>query len=142
MDILVNILTKLTLVSILVIFTMLIELNILTTSSSSPCSLLSPSRSILVIFIIAIELNILTTLTILVILAMFIAHRIQTILCILIIFIMCIRPHIFNNLSQAQLPIFLNLPVPHSQSGAVPISSLLGVGQLGFWEIGKGGTIG
>jgi hypothetical protein len=31
--------------------------------------------------------------------------------------------------------------VPHSQSGAVPISSLLGVGQLGFWEIGKGGTI-
>ena len=32
--------------------------------------------------------------------------------------------------------------VPHSQSGAVPISSLLGVGQLGFWEIGKGGTIG
>jgi hypothetical protein len=34
------------------------------------------------------------------------------------------------------------IPVPHSQSGAVPISSLLGVGQLGFWEFGKGGTIG
>jgi hypothetical protein len=34
------------------------------------------------------------------------------------------------------------LCVPHSQSGAVPISSLLGVGQLGFWEIGKGGTMG
>jgi hypothetical protein len=32
--------------------------------------------------------------------------------------------------------------VPHSQSGAVPMSSLLGVGQLGFWEVGKGGTIG
>jgi hypothetical protein len=108
MDIFVNILTKLTLVSILVIFTMLIELNILTTSSSSPCSLLPPSRSILVIFIIAIELNILP---ILVILARFIAHHIRTILSILIIFIMCIRPRVFNNLSQAQLPIFLNLPM-------------------------------
>jgi hypothetical protein len=32
--------------------------------------------------------------------------------------------------------------VPRSQSGAVPISSLLGVGQLGFWEIGKGGQLG
>jgi hypothetical protein len=32
--------------------------------------------------------------------------------------------------------------VPHSRSGAVPMSSLSGVGQLGFWEIGKGGTIG
>jgi hypothetical protein len=34
------------------------------------------------------------------------------------------------------------LIVPHSQSGAVPISSLLGVGQLGFWEFGRGGSIG
>jgi hypothetical protein len=32
--------------------------------------------------------------------------------------------------------------VPHSKSGAVPMSSLLGVGQLGFWEVEKGGTIG
>ncbi len=32
--------------------------------------------------------------------------------------------------------------VPHSKSGAVPMSSLSGVGQLGFWEIGKGGKIG
>jgi hypothetical protein len=31
--------------------------------------------------------------------------------------------------------------VPHSKSGMVPRSSLLGAGQLGFWEIGKGGTI-
>ncbi len=32
--------------------------------------------------------------------------------------------------------------VPHSQSGVVPMSSLSGVGQLGFWEIGEGGTVG
>ncbi len=32
--------------------------------------------------------------------------------------------------------------VPHSKSGIVPRSSLVGAGQLGFWEIGKGGTIG
>ncbi len=32
--------------------------------------------------------------------------------------------------------------VPHSKSGIVPRSSLLGAGQLGFWEVGKGGTIG
>jgi hypothetical protein len=32
--------------------------------------------------------------------------------------------------------------VPHSKSGLVPRSSLPGAGQLGFWEIGKGGTIG
>jgi hypothetical protein len=32
--------------------------------------------------------------------------------------------------------------VPRSQSGAVPKSSLSGVGRLGFWEIGKGGTNG
>jgi hypothetical protein len=31
---------------------------------------------------------------------------------------------------------------PHSQSGVVPMSSLSGVGQLGFWEFGTGGTIG
>jgi hypothetical protein len=32
--------------------------------------------------------------------------------------------------------------VPYSKSGIVPRSSLLGAGQLGFWEVGKGGTIG
>jgi hypothetical protein len=32
--------------------------------------------------------------------------------------------------------------VPHSQSGAVPMSSLSGVGQLGLWEMGEGGMIG
>ncbi len=32
--------------------------------------------------------------------------------------------------------------VPHSQSGAVPMSSLSGVGQLGLWEVGEGGIIG
>jgi hypothetical protein len=36
----------------------------------------------------------------------------------------------------------LSRTVPHSESGAAPMSSLLGVGQLGFWEVGKGGTIG
>ncbi len=35
-----------------------------------------------------------------------------------------------------------NVLVPHSRSGVVPMSSLSGVGQLGFWEVGKGGTIG
>jgi hypothetical protein len=35
-----------------------------------------------------------------------------------------------------------SLTVPHSKSGIVPRSSLLGAGQLGFWEVGKGGTIG
>jgi hypothetical protein len=35
-----------------------------------------------------------------------------------------------------------SVPVPHSKSGVVPRSSLLGAGQLGFWEVGKGGTIG
>ncbi len=34
------------------------------------------------------------------------------------------------------------ISVPHSKSGVVPMSSLSGVGQLGFWEVGKGGTIG
>ncbi len=32
--------------------------------------------------------------------------------------------------------------VPDSKSGIVPRSSLLGVEQLGFWEVGKGGTMG
>ncbi len=36
---------------------------------------------------------------------------------------------------------FRIISVPHSESGVVPMSSLLGVGQLGFWEVGKGGTI-
>ncbi len=34
------------------------------------------------------------------------------------------------------------LSVPHSKSGIVPRSSLLGAGQLGFWEVGRGGTVG
>ncbi len=34
------------------------------------------------------------------------------------------------------------ISVPHSKSGIVPRSSLSGAGQLGFWEIGKGGTVG
>ncbi len=37
---------------------------------------------------------------------------------------------------------FQAILVPHSESGVVPMSSLLGVGQMGFWEVGKGGTIG
>jgi hypothetical protein len=32
--------------------------------------------------------------------------------------------------------------VPHSQSGAVPMSSLSGVGQLGLWKAREGGIIG
>ncbi len=32
--------------------------------------------------------------------------------------------------------------VPHSESGVVPMSSLLGVGQLGFWEVGMGEQLG
>ncbi len=32
--------------------------------------------------------------------------------------------------------------VPHSKSGIVPRLSLSGAGQLGFWEIGEGGTTG
>ncbi len=32
--------------------------------------------------------------------------------------------------------------VPHSQSGAVPMSSLSGVGQLGLWDVGEGGITG
>ncbi len=34
------------------------------------------------------------------------------------------------------------LIVPHSKSGIVPRSSLLGAGRLGIWEVGKGGTVG
>jgi hypothetical protein len=36
----------------------------------------------------------------------------------------------------------LGRELPHSKSGLVPRSSLSGAGQLGFWEIGKGGMIG
>jgi hypothetical protein len=36
----------------------------------------------------------------------------------------------------------LIVSVPHSKSGAVPMSSLSGVGWLGLWEVGKGGTVG
>ncbi len=32
--------------------------------------------------------------------------------------------------------------VPHSESGVVPMSSLSGVGLLGFWGFGMGGLIG
>ncbi len=32
--------------------------------------------------------------------------------------------------------------VPHSQSGAVPMSSLVGVGQLGFWGLERVGQLG
>jgi hypothetical protein len=38
--------------------------------------------------------------------------------------------------------LLLVMSVPHSKSGVVPRSSLLGAGQLGFGEFGKGGTIG
>jgi hypothetical protein len=37
-------------------------------------------------------------------------------------------------------PLLSNVSVPYSKSGMVPRSSLLGAGQLGFWEVGKGGT--
>ncbi len=46
-----------------------------------------------------------------------------------------------NLLEQSQLN-FAVETVPHSKSGMVPRSSLLGAGQLGSWEVGKGGTIG
>ncbi len=38
--------------------------------------------------------------------------------------------------------ILIALCVPYSKSGIVPRSSLLGAGQFGFGEFGKGGTIG
>jgi hypothetical protein len=38
--------------------------------------------------------------------------------------------------------VLLICSVPHSKSGIVPRSSLLGAGQSGFWEVGKGGTVG
>jgi hypothetical protein len=38
--------------------------------------------------------------------------------------------------------LYWEVVVPHSKSGVVPMSSLLGVGQLGFWEVGEGETIG
>ncbi len=34
------------------------------------------------------------------------------------------------------------VPVPHSESGVVPMSSLSGVGLLGFWEFGVAGLMG
>ncbi len=43
------------------------------------------------------------------------------------------------SMSVLRLPV---LSVPYSKSRIVPRSSLLGAGQLGFWEVGKGGTIG
>ncbi len=37
---------------------------------------------------------------------------------------------------QRYLPFHVaSVNVPHSGSGVVPMSSLLGVGQLGFWEL-------
>ncbi len=36
----------------------------------------------------------------------------------------------------------VDIIVPHSESGVVPMSSLSGVGLLGFWEFGMGGIIG
>jgi hypothetical protein len=39
-------------------------------------------------------------------------------------------------------PCCMAMSVPHSKSGMVPRSSLLGAGQFGVWEVGKGGTIG
>ncbi len=37
---------------------------------------------------------------------------------------------------------FKMLLVPHSESGVAPMSSLSGVGLMGFWEFGMGGLIG
>jgi hypothetical protein len=49
----------------------------------------------------------------------------------------------FKNVIYVNNCQFVNyIIVPHSQSGVVPMSSLSGVGQLGFWEFGMGGTIG
>ncbi len=45
-----------------------------------------------------------------------------------------------SRIDSINLRMFVN--VPHSQSGAVPMSSLSGVGQLGLWEVGEGGMIG
>jgi hypothetical protein len=45
-------------------------------------------------------------------------------------------------LLQKFILLFEGVIVPHSKSGIVPRLSLLGTGQLGFWEFGKGGTVG
>ncbi len=45
-------------------------------------------------------------------------------------------------LQELSLPASVVRSVPHSKSEIVPRSSLLGAGRLGFWEVGKGGTIG
>jgi hypothetical protein len=37
---------------------------------------------------------------------------------------------------------YASVGVPHSESGVVPMSSLSGVGLLGFWEFGMSGIIG
>ncbi len=47
-----------------------------------------------------------------------------------------------KHISVAKAKICGLLIVPHSKSGLVPRSSLLDAGQLGFWEVGRGGTIG
>jgi hypothetical protein len=46
-----------------------------------------------------------------------------------------------NGLKMTSVHFLLMLTVPHSKSGMVPRSSLLGAEQLGLWVIGKGGTI-
>ncbi len=54
------------------------------------------------------------------------------------------RAKIFSEVQRHvfQPKLHSKITVPHSESGVVPMSSLVGVGQLGFWEVGKGGTIG
>ncbi len=54
---------------------------------------------------------------------------------------------VINNIHQPQATLFRKKRqkkeiVPHSKSGIFPRLSLSGVGQLGFWEFGKGGTVG
>jgi hypothetical protein len=44
--------------------------------------------------------------------------------------------------SNSPLQTMRGVVVLYSKSGIVPRSSLLGAGQLGFGEFGKGGTIG
>jgi hypothetical protein len=39
-------------------------------------------------------------------------------------------------------PLNVLITVPHSKSGLVPRSSLLGAGHLGFRKMGEGGTMG
>ena len=47
-----------------------------------------------------------------------------------------------TGLNRYSFPFLCMVIVPYSKSGIVPRSSLSGAGQLGFWEFGKGGTIG